>query len=121
MSDLSRTRQPANLDMFGHQPETNLTAGDLLAAWVSKLGHRPSDHDMKKQGAAAKRLVERHADDELLFAMVGITRLFPHSQGEPWDLFDLERKFPKALSKGRGHPDLVWQAERTRFMQATSG
>jgi DNA-binding transcriptional ArsR family regulator len=84
-----------------------LSAGDLVAAWVRRQPHRPPASVIRKQGAAAKRLVSDADRPTLERAVEGIGRLYPHSEGEPWDLFDLEKKMAKALAapekrNGRG-------------------
>jgi DNA-binding MarR family transcriptional regulator len=69
---------------------------EVVAAWLDRLSERPPDAAIAKQGAAAKRLASLYPRADLERALDGIGRLFPHSEGEPWDLFDLDRKFTKA-------------------------
>lgn len=76
------------------------SGADVLGAFVeycqSQGWPRPPDGEMGKLGAAGKRLAEKHAPSSIVRAMLGMGGLYPHSKGEPWDLFDLERKFTKA-------------------------
>lgn len=74
----------------------------LIAAWVEVQPARPAEADIRKQGAAARRIAAKHGAEQIAAALTGIENLFPHSQGEPWDLFDLERKFPKAVAAVNG-------------------
>lgn len=77
----------------------------MLALWIERLPKRPPDSVIKKQGVAAKRLAGEYTQGEILEAMDGIGGLYPHSDGQPWDLFDLERKFANALNKARAPTD----------------
>jgi hypothetical protein len=81
------------------------SGGDVLALWIERLPKRPPDSVIKKQGVAAKRLAGEYTQGEILEAMDGIGGLYPHSDGQPWDLFDLERKFANALNKARAPTD----------------
>lgn len=91
----------------------------LTAAWVSLQPERPSESEIRKQGAVAKRLAKDHEPRRLALALYGMDRLFPHSDGEPWDLFDFERKFSKAASKGaeaaRDGPTKADQKEARKY------
>lgn len=91
----------------------------LTAAWVSLQPERPSESEIRKQGAVAKRLAKDHEPRRLALALYGMDRLFPHSDGEPWDLFDFERKFSKAASKGaeaaRDGPTRADQKETRKY------
>jgi len=75
----------------------HLSAKDLVAIWLQRSAVRPPAAAVEKQGAAAKRLVRDFDAGSLSRALDGMDRLFPHSKGEPFDLFDLERKMAKAL------------------------
>lgn len=92
---------PGELD----EPEPETNAGDiatsvsrLVGRWVGAQPSRPSDSEIRKQGAVAKRLVETHGPERVEAAAAGIVNLYPHTAGTPWDLFDLERKFSKAAA-----------------------
>ncbi len=74
----------------------SMATHELVGAWINRLPERPPSSAIAKQGAAAKRLVAAHDRGALERALDGMTRLWPHSNGEPFDLFDLERKFAKA-------------------------
>jgi len=45
----------------------------------------------------AKKICSERSDDAIYLAIEGIKKLYPHSNGAPWDLFDLDRKFDKAV------------------------
>lgn len=91
-----------------------MSTGQIIGAWVQAQPTRPSQTDIRKQGAAAKRLSESRTAEQIMAAMIGMGQLFPHSKGEPWDLFDLEKKFAKAQQAAGNHPDLKrrrdWEA-----------
>lgn len=89
-----------------HEGEKRVSAADLLAAWIDAQPQPPPRGSIAKQGAAAKRLCEAHTRPEIAAAWLGMPLLFPYSNGEPWDLFDLERKFAKAVAKAHDSPDL---------------
>jgi len=84
-----------------------MQANELIGYWIDQQRTKPPPAQISKQGAAAKRLCGSYKRDELVQAAVGITQLFPHDGkgGQPWDLFDLERKFAKALAAAHQHPD----------------
>ena len=75
-----------------------MPANELVAQWIRSQPARPPTAAVQKQGAAAKRLVAAYDRIAIAQALEGIGRLYPHSNGEPFDLFDLERKFAKALA-----------------------
>tara|TARA_R110000787_G_scaffold9902_1_gene34229 strand:+ start:249 stop:602 length:354 start_codon:yes stop_codon:yes gene_type:complete len=97
------------MDLFGE--EVGLTvaeaeaaqraqvAGSLVGGWIKMQPVRPHPRDINKQGAAAKRIAERDLS-HVKAATIGIGLLFPYSTGAPWDLFDLERLFTKAVLAG---------------------
>jgi hypothetical protein len=89
-----------------NQQPGRVTGGEILAAWIDQQPARPSNRDAGKFGAACKRLAEEHPAAEIAAAMVGMGQLYPHSDGQPWDPFDLERKFAKALAASQQHPDV---------------
>ncbi len=90
---------------LNQQPE-RVSGGEILAAWIDQQPARPSNRDAAKFGAACKRLAEEHPAQEIGAAMVGMGQLYPHSNGQPWDPLDLERKFAKALAASQQHPDV---------------
>lgn len=87
-------------------PNGSLTGGEVLGWWLELQETRPPDSDVGKQGAAAKRLAEKCDREQIVQAFVGIEQMFPYSKGEPWDLFDLEKKLPKALQAAHNHPEV---------------
>jgi hypothetical protein len=93
----------------------------LLAVWIDYLRSQglpePGVRDMAKFGAVAKRVAEQYGPEEVFAAMLGIGQLYPHSKGEPWDLFDLERKFTKAMAGANQHPEV----KRRRFIEEFGG
>jgi len=78
-------------------PQTNILPNALVGGWVNLQPIRPAASAIRKQGAAAKRICSERDQDAIELAITGIAKLFPYSKGEPWDLFDLERKFDKAV------------------------
>jgi len=89
-------------------------AHELVKYWIDLQPERPPTPVIKKQHAKAKRLVDHYTVDDLRAGLVGIARLFPHSDGEPWDLFDLERKMAKAVAAARNGPKLTKSERRLR-------
>lgn len=83
----------------------SLSPNELVAFWIDQQSSKPAQAQIRKQGAAAKRICGEYSRSEIVQAAVGISQLFPHSDGEPWDLFDLERKFAKAMEGANNHPD----------------
>jgi len=83
-----------------------MKANELVGAWISRQPARPPNAAVGKQGAAAKRLVKDYSRSDLEGALDGIGRLFPYSNGTPWDLFTLEKKMATAVNapatNGRG-------------------
>jgi hypothetical protein len=107
---------------WSHDPQAPLPTQELIGAWVKhyekRNGRRPPGKDIPKQGAAAKRICDGHTAEEVVYAFLGIDHLFPYSKGEPWDLFDLEKKFTKAMAAAQDHPDIKRQREEAAFMEA---
>lgn len=87
-----------------NEPPDRMRANELIAHWVENSPAPPPQGERGKQGAAAKRICAKHPRADVVQAAVGIKLLFPHSEGEPWDLFDLERKFAKAHAAAMSHP-----------------
>lgn len=103
------------------ESEPEVKASDLVAAWVDRQPpgtSGPSGKEKSKQGAAAKRICENHPRERIAAAWVGMDQLFPHSDGEPWDLFDLERKFSKACEAAMEHPEAKDQLRKAEMMAA---
>lgn len=89
-------------------------ANDLLAWYLKKHPAKLSEKDRGKQAAAAKRICDNYLAPDIRRGIRGMGKMFPYSQGEPWDLMDLEAKMPKAIlaevnppernGNGRGPP-----------------
>jgi hypothetical protein len=107
---------------WSHDPQAPLATQELIGAWIKhyekRNGRRPPGKDIPKQGAVAKRICDGHTAEEVVYAFLGIDHLFPYSKGEPWDLFDLEKKFTKAMAAAQDHPDIKRQREEEAFMEA---
>lgn len=92
----------------------------VLAAYVEFCRRKgwsdPPNGHRGKLGAAGKRIAEKASPAEIVAAMVGMDALFPHSNGEPWDLFDLERKFTKAVAAAQTHPEIAKRRFAQEFM-----
>lgn len=113
-----RQRPAITAEKLQEVPE-KISTWQVLGAWAVRQENPPDEAEKKKQGAAAKRLAERHSGRDIALAFLGIEALFEYSQGQPWDLFDLERKFSKAKAAAKDHPEvkrLQWEAE---FNQAS--
>lgn len=70
----------------------------LVAEWIDEQPSRPSGKEISRQAGVADRICSGQPRDRVVLARLGIGNLYPHSDGEPWDLFDLERKFSKAVA-----------------------
>lgn len=88
------------------QNNGEMTAQELVGFWIDQRKDRPPSGIIAKQGAAAKRICEKYSRQQIAQAAVGFPHLFPYSRGEPWDLFDLEAKFDKAMVAAHSHPDV---------------
>jgi hypothetical protein len=75
-------------------------ASRITGHWIQSQPERPSPAEIKKQGAVAKRIAESQPEKRVDAALDGITGVYPYSDGAPWDVFDLERKFSKAAAAG---------------------
>lgn len=100
-----------------------VNGGEVIGWWIELRDERPPEGEIKKQGAVAARLAKRHTRSEILRALVGMAGVFPHSNGEPWDLFDLERKFSRAFDGCSQHPAVKrWKWRRdVRAMMKGNG
>lgn len=101
---------PAHTDAPAHEAHTpeipKIAANDLVAAWIDQQDAKPDQAEIRKQGAVAKRICTNHELPDIVRAFIGIGFLFPYDKGEPWDLFDLERKFSKAKQAILKDPDI---------------
>lgn len=102
-SDESELRSLA--DLGSEPPEDEVTRKQvtdaLVAAWLSLQPERPPEKQIGKQGAVAKRLAKDTAPRKLAIALYGMEQLWEHREaGNPWDLFDFEKKLSKALKRG---------------------
>jgi hypothetical protein len=87
-------------------PGQRIPASQVFRAWESQLPQKIAAIDRGKHMRMARKLADNHSAQELALAFLGIGQLFPHSDGQPWDLADLDRKFTKAVTKARDHPEL---------------
>lgn len=97
----------------------HIAANELVGFWIDAQPERPPNASIAKQGKAAQRICSQHSREEIVRACVGIGQLFPHSDGQPWDLFDLERKFAKAFQAAVNHPEIQSARFETEFMERT--
>lgn len=74
----------------------------LMDHWLAQHRTRPDDRTVARQAKVAQRLARACTVEQLRLAVNGITKVAPHSMGEPWDLFDLERKMAKAMAASDG-------------------
>lgn len=102
-SDESELRSLADLgrDPPGDEDTRKQVTDALVKAWLSLQPERPPEKQIGKQGAVAKRLAEDTAPRKLAIALYGMEQLWEHREaGNPWDLFDFEKKLSKALKRG---------------------
>lgn len=81
-------------------------ANALVAKWIQRQPVRPSERDIKKQSRKASQVCDGRDPRHVMLAALGMGLLFPYSEGTDWDLFDLDRKFTKAVNKAKEHPEL---------------
>jgi len=74
----------------------------LIEWWIREQPQRPPGAVIAKQRRAAQRVCSNGKHDDVARAAFGMRNLFPYCDGAPWDLFDLERLFAKALAAGHG-------------------
>ena len=98
-----------------------LQANELLGFWIDQQISKPATPQIAKQGAAAKRICLAYSREQVVQAAVGISQLFPYSGGEPWDLFDLERKFAKAMEAANNNPDVKIQRDIQHTLEILGG
>lgn len=98
-------------------PAHRLAASQVMQAWESQLPQRVAAVDRGRHMRIARQLADGHSAQEIALAFLGIGQLYPHSNGEPWDLSDLARKFTKAVSKARDHPELRKRQRESEILQ----
>jgi hypothetical protein len=76
-------------------PTVNVAIPAILGYWIDQQTVLPTQAEIRKQGAAVKRLVNRHGAFETAEAFVGIQHLYAYRDGI-YDAFDVERQFTKA-------------------------
>lgn len=99
-----------------------MTGAEVLTAWIGRQPAPPSPSECSKQGSAAKEIAAEHSAAEIAAAFVGIGQVWPHAppKNEPWDLFDLKKRFPKALAAAANHPEVRRRREDAEFEEALS-
>jgi len=91
----------------------------VLDAWLKRFpiaSQGLSAKERSKYGAVCKRLAEQHSKDEVAAAFLGIEKLYPHSEGEPWDPLTLQKKFGLALAAMGDHPKLKAQRDKDALL-----
>lgn len=114
LEEPAREPESAAAARNGTHPDGVNVAYELVRYWIDHQPQRPPEAVIKKQHRKAKTLVARYELPDLRDAVRGIQIMFPHSEGEPWDLYDLERKFVKALKSARDGPRLSKRDRRIR-------
>lgn len=91
----------AELVLFSEEEDDVLIRRDLtrrlMAAWVARLPLDPDPRTRGKNAAAAKWLAENYSERQIRYAARGMGRLYPYSEGRPWDLMDLKKHFVRAF------------------------
>lgn len=91
----------------------NPKGNEVLKWWINLRGGDVPRGDIGFQSAIAKRLAERHSRGDLIRAMIGMGQTFPYSNGETWDLANLERRFSQAHGNFAQHPEVQrWKNRR---------
>ena len=98
-----------------------MSGSQVLHAWETRIGQRVASSDRRRHASIARKIADGHSAQDIVLAFLGIGQLFPHSNGEPWDLFDLDRKFTKAVAKARDHPELRAAQREAELMDLLGG
>lgn len=125
----SRDREEKTAELRSRSVSPNAgrewTGASVIDLWIRfGRGHGwpdPPRAEIAKQGAAGKRIAEKHDSQAVVAAMIGMDTIFPHSppKGQPWDLFTLERKFVEAHAAAKNHPKLREAAVKRQFLEAS--
>ena len=107
-----------DIEVGFHDP--SMKANELVGFWIDCQDTKVPEEQIRKQGKAASRICQKYTREQIAQASVGILQLYPHSNGEPWDLFDLERKFAKAMQGAVNHPE-VQAIKRREELKAELG
>jgi len=91
-------------------PASNVAVPAILGFWVEQQGARPTNAEIAKQGAAVRRLVQRHGAYETAEAFMGMPYLYAYRDGV-YDAFDVEKQFSKARLAFRQNETLQATAE----------
>lgn len=94
--------------------------GVIFTAWCDQnpeVSQAMSPRERGKLGAACKRLAEDHSPGEVRAAWWGIQRLYPFSDGRPWDPMDLEKHFVRALAKAAANHPATKEREMDQMVE----
>lgn len=90
---------------IGEKPPRDLSPGQVLTNKVIELGlNGVNPPDYGKQCKVAKRMLEKRPLEYWLKAAEGMARLFPYSDGEPWDVLSLEKQGGRAAAAQAAPP-----------------
>jgi len=98
-----------------------LRPDELLAEWIKRQHVPPDQSEKSKQAGKAKQICAKHSKDDISQAFLGMGELFPYSNGEPWDLFDLDKKFSKAKQAVVNHPKVQEMKRDQELAQELEG
>lgn len=109
---------PVPLDSGFVHPGKRLSASQVLRAWESRQPRPLAEIDRERQKHAARKIADHHSAEDVMLAFVGMCGLWPHCppKNEPWDLFDLDKKFPKAVRSAGNHPELRSRAREAELL-----
>lgn len=102
-----------------------MTGGELLREWITRQPARPSEREVGKQAAAAKRICDDHTRPQIAAAWWGLTHRFPwarppNGRSAAWDLMTLEKEFVMSVQyAAEHHPDIKARRLEAEFEQAT--
>lgn len=103
---------PVGLDEIGQDGSgvphatQRMSASALLHEWEKRQPAPIPACDRAKHLRMARTITDGHTRAEIAVAFMGMGQLFPHSDGQPWDLSDLGKKFQKATAAARDHPEI---------------
>ena len=72
----------------------------IVVWWIDQQSIDPTETDISRQGAVAKRIATKQTPEQIGFALEGIKLIPPCSMGTPPDCFLLERHFTTAVEAG---------------------
>lgn len=99
--------------------DDRISPGEIVGAWLRTRATRPPATVIMENAGFAKTLSDRYTAGQLVRAFIGITQIWPHAgpKGEPWNLFDLDKRIDKAIAAFEQHPERKRQRNYEEFLR----